>query len=204
MPHRSPSKTQSFTSYQFRPALPADRRQIRRLLSCYHYPAPSFSWRQLSQFFCLGLLLTAGLHWLFVLGGLLLVLHLMLGLSTVIATYWLNLRLFEDWQNYWVVEQNQSLIACGRLTCYGRYTVLSDVVVAPERRRQGVGSFLITSLAQKADYPLYLACTPKLTQFYQRLGFAVIAPHLLGLSLRRELGLSHKTKLMVLQFKHHQ
>jgi N-acetylglutamate synthase-like GNAT family acetyltransferase len=208
MPHRLNS-----AKCRFRPALPKDRRQIRLLLRRCHddatnavnqehwhaaknHPEPSH------RVLCLGsgLLLGIGAHWLWAVGGLLLLLWCVLGMSTVAVAFWLNLWVFEDWSNYWVIEQQNRLIACGKLTCYDTYSTICDVVVTPERRQQGIGSHLVASIVQQGTQPLYLACTPKLAGFYQRLGFVAVNPQQLTTYLRQELGLTENSKLMALQF----
>jgi GNAT superfamily N-acetyltransferase len=220
-------------SYRFRPALPHDRRQIRLLLRCFDQAELRFgpveapgsprkpSWYGLSsrhlkwlaaRQFGLGLLLGLVLHGLWSWGGLPLLSLGLLGSSMVAWACWLNLYLFADWQNYWVIEQGSSLIACGKLT-YGRtHVILADVVVSPSWRRQGVGAFLVKSIVDqvldqsavnpagnftthRADQiygqvlPVYLACLPRLVPFYQRFGFQPVELSHLSFGLRQELGL---------------
>lgn len=199
-----PNSVRLLSNCCFRPALPPDRRQIRLLLRSYSCDSHSSRWQSTGRLFCVGLLLALMLHWLLALGGLQLLLCGVLGCSAVGMACWLNLWLFEDWQNYWVVERNKRLIACGKLTHYKIYSVLSNLVVAPEHRQRGIGSLLVISIAQVADQtanqPLYLACKPNLIQFYQRLGFVSVESQLLSAYLREELGLNQQPKLLVLRF----
>lgn len=184
--------------YHFRPALPQDRAQIRLLL---HDPyQEQHVLRQLWQGFGLGIFLALGLHWLLAVGGLHFLVYGLIGMGAIVVSTWLNRRLFGDWQNYWVVEQSNTLIACGKLTCYRTYSVLSDVVVIPERRQQGIGSFLVESFVQQAVKPLYLACFPNRVRFYQRLQFSPVDSRLLAAYLKRDLELDLEPNLVVLVY----
>lgn len=182
----------------FRPALPADRWQIRRLLESYDRTrSKSLGW-QAGQHFGVGILLGLWLHAVVVLGGMLLALYGLLVLGTILGCVWLNLSLFSDWQNYWVIEQNAHLIACCKLTSYRGYAVLSDVVVLPEQRQRGIGSQLVQSTVRRSQQLIYLACLPERISFYQRLGFDPVSPALLSTQLKRLLGLDQQPALRVL------
>jgi GNAT superfamily N-acetyltransferase len=195
-------QSDTLSQYRFRPALPCERRQIRLLLRTYHNQEVCSSGRcSLKHYFCLGLLLALGLHGLVAVGGVQLLLYGGVGLGTVALIWWLNLWLFEDWRNYWVIEQGNQLIACAKLTHYRTYSVLCDVTVAPNYRRQGIGTLLVESITQTERQPLYLACKPKLVRFYQRLGFVAVNPCLLSVYLRHELGLSEEPGLMPLRLE---
>ncbi|MBF2047282.1 MAG: GNAT family N-acetyltransferase [Leptolyngbya sp. IPPAS B-1204] len=192
-------ESEAFWQHHFRPALPRDRRQIRVLLRSYDNQAANLAhgWR-LGHYLGLGLVLALILHRLIAVGGIQLLLYGTLGLGTVMLVGWLNSWLFADWQNYWVIEQNQQLIACARRTGYNSYAVLCDVVVAPEYRHHGVGTLLIAAMTRMETQPLYLACCPKLIPFYRRFQFVVINPRSLTAYLRRELGLEQNPALVVL------
>ncbi len=229
------------TVYRFRPALPRDRRQIRLLLRCFNQaelrigPTQSGTnptksglrclfcphqqgekWFQAAgRRFGLGLLLGLLLHGLWNWGGLPLLSYGLLGSGAVAFLCWLNLYLFADWQNYGVVEQGHSLIACGKLTYGKTQAVLADVIVSPNWRGQGVGAFLIkslidqaalyqgpgdqaacrTNLPKQAILPIYLACAPRLMPFYQRFGFQPLELSQLSFALRQELGLRRQPAL---------
>ncbi|MFM7427946.1 MAG: GNAT family N-acetyltransferase [Elainella sp.] len=223
--------------YQFRPALPRDRRQIRLLLRWFErtdlrlgstdskfwlsrLATPLPNKLSLGRWLGLGLLLGLLLHGLWSWGGLpLLVCGLLMG-GTVALVGWLNLYLFADWQNYWVVESPQGLIACGKLTHRETYGILADVVVSPGWRRQGVGSFLVGSIVNQATQmvrsdlqdsnpqqfnlqavnlqagqPIYLACLPQLMPFYGQFGFRPVELGQLSLALRQGLGLRSQSGL---------
>ncbi len=204
--HRSPAHLQahlpqaysSQAQMQVRLALPQDRRQIRLLLrdychqtNCcpnYHQTSRSRTW----AYFGLGLALSVVLHGLLLTGSLQLLCLGLLGLGGLVLISWLRLRLFADWQHYWVMEREQRLIACSRLTCHHTYAVLSDVVVAADWRQLGVGSQLLSGITLPSDRPIYLACRSELVEFYQRFGFQPFCPKALTAYLRRELGLQDR------------
>lgn len=185
------------TPYQFRFAQPRDRHPIRRLLRSYDRPSPSLSKRQVwKRYFGLGLLIGAMLHGLLLIGGSALMLYGMAGLAALVFVGWFNLWLFIDWQHYWIVEYQGWAVACGKVVPHKSYVVLCNVVVSPEYRQQGIGSFLVSSIAQKTRLPLYLACMPERLTFYRRLGFVKVEPQSLNSDLRRELGLTLNSKLL--------
>lgn len=111
---------------RFRPALPQDRRSIRLLL---HTAPPADSAQQPLLSLRIGGLLALLLCGLLLLGGLQLLLYGTLTLCVVAFLSWLNSRLFEDWQNYWVVEwvdaPNGRVIACGQLSHYPIFSLLN-------------------------------------------------------------------------------
>lgn len=187
---------------QIRPALPADRQQIRLLLRSYHHSTPEdFQRLRFGQSFCLGLLVAFGLHGLLATGGFTLLLLGLLIIASIVLTGWLGLYLLTDWQHYWVVESDQRLVACGKLVDLGCASILCDVVVKPEHRQQGVGSLLINTMVSKAIPPLYLACTVERLRFYQRLGFEIANPEALSMVIKVELGLPQNTQLIALQYR---
>ncbi|MCY7394146.1 MAG: GNAT family N-acetyltransferase, partial [Leptolyngbyaceae cyanobacterium CAN_BIN12] len=98
----------------------------------------------------------------------------------------------EGWADFWVIEQNDRLVACAKLRCYSRYSVLNDLFVVPELRDRGLGSYLIANLGKKATKPLYLTCLPSLVPFYMRLGFTPISINHLSPLLQFELGIPNQ------------
>ena len=192
-------KRNSLSQFCFRPALPRDRRQIRLLLRSYHLNTAvgdsSFYQQFLKPLFGLGLLFGLLLHWLEAIGGFALA---GLFFFTIAITVWFNLQLTE-WRHYWVIERNDQLLACGQLKSYGSWALLSDVVVAPNWRRRGVGSQLIYQLAATVPQTIYLACHPKLVSFYQPFGFQVMPSAQVSLYLKQELGVLDRPRLVVLQ-----
>jgi amino-acid N-acetyltransferase len=138
-----------------------------------------------------------------VVGGLPVLLLGILSLSTIAIAGWLNFQLFEDWPNYWVIEQNNRLIACARLTDSGAYTILSDVVVLAEQRQRGVGTLLLGEVCRLRQLicgqPVYLSCRPSLVRFYQRFGFELTDSNTLSPRLQHELGLDTQPQLLALK-----
>jgi amino-acid N-acetyltransferase len=185
--------------YHFRPALPRDRYQIYQLLHSDQHQR-GVPWQQLRQGFGWGIVLALGLHLLLIIGGLQLLFLGLMSIAAVVLGAWLGRWLFGDWQNYWVIEQNNRLVACSKLTCYRTYAVLSDVMVRPECRQQGIGSFLVKACLQQAGRPTYLACFPDRVKFYQRLQFIPVDPRLLSAYLRRSLELNLEPGLVPLVY----
>ena len=96
----------------------------------------------------------------------------------------------QEWKKSWIIEQEGRIVACGKRCRYGTYSVLYDVMVLPQYRRQGIGSALFQHLSKHASKPLYLACFPDKIGFYTQLGFTLLRSADLSLMLRRELGIS--------------
>lgn len=95
------------------------------------------------------------------------------------------------WLQFWVVEHQGRLIACGQLRSFEVAQELGSLVVANRWRHQGIGSVLVRHLIQQATQPLYLECLgDDLAQFYQRFGFRPVEWNLLPRSLKQKFGLS--------------
>jgi N-acetylglutamate synthase-like GNAT family acetyltransferase len=177
-----------------RPASPADKPLIQRLLTNLEQETrsdnPLSPW--LSNSLGLGLLGMVGVLAVVSAGGVRSLLRfLTLPLFLVSVGFLLvNLALQREWNQYWVIETKGYLVACAKLQRYGKYSVLYDLYVVPDWRKKGVGSHLVNFLGQQANKPLYLACLPSRLSFYQRLGFAPIAPKKLPTMLQYDLGLS--------------
>ena len=107
----------------------------------------------------------------------------------------------EGWADFWVIEQNDRLVACAKLRCYSRYSVLNDLFVVPGLRDRGLGSYLIANLGKKATKPLYLTCLPSLVSFYMRLGFTPISINHLSPLLQFELGIPNQLTVVPLVMK---
>lgn len=105
------------------------------------------------------------------------------------------------WQQFWLIEYQGNVIACGQLRNFDRCQELGSLVVTPGWRRQRLGTTLTQHLVQQATQPLYLECLgPMLARFYQRLGFvpvAMVGDRSQGTiadlppALRRKFGFSH-------------
>lgn len=80
------------------------------------------------------------------------------------------------WSQFWVIECEGRIVACGQLRCFPGAQELGSLVVAPAWRGQGLGSYLVKYLIQQATQPLYLECLgSKLAQFYTRFGFVPVS-----------------------------
>ncbi len=98
------------------------------------------------------------------------------------------------WSQFWVIEFENQIIACGQLRCFEAAQELGSLVVRSAWRHQGLGTYLAQYLIQQATQPLYLECVgSRLVQFYTRLGFIPIGWQQLPHALKWKFGL---TKLM--------
>ncbi len=89
------------------------------------------------------------------------------GLLWTIA--WLNPLI--TWSDYWVIENQGSVIACAKLYEGHSTCELYDVFVVPHWRGFGFGTALVKTLTQQARHSTYLACLPNAIGFYEGLGF---------------------------------
>jgi GNAT superfamily N-acetyltransferase len=117
-------------------------------------------------------------------------------LTGVALAQWVNRQ--PDWRLYWVVACHEQVVACAKLQPFKQYSILYDVYVGTEWRHQGLGSHLVSQLAQVATQPLYLACFPPRLGFYTRLGFTPVAPGRLPTLLRYDLGLPNRAGIIAL------
>jgi amino-acid N-acetyltransferase len=82
------------------------------------------------------------------------------------------------WQQFWVIECRQQVIACGQLRNLEAGQELGSLVVARSWRGKGLGTVLTQQLIAQATGSLYLECLGhRLQQFYQRLGFQDVVDH---------------------------
>jgi amino-acid N-acetyltransferase len=102
------------------------------------------------------------------------------------------------WQQFWVIECNGKLAACGQLRNFSDTQELGSLVVAPAWRGRGLGSLLTQHLIATATQPLYLECLGQpLAEFYSRFGFIAIAFEELPRSLKSKFGLSELGKKLI-------
>ena len=95
------------------------------------------------------------------------------------------------WSQFWAIECEGRIVACGQLRSFSGAQELGSLVVAPAWRGRGLGSFLAEHLIQEATQPLYLECLGnRLARFYTRLGFVAIAWQDLPQSLKWKFGIS--------------
>ncbi|NJM71078.1 MAG: GNAT family N-acetyltransferase [Scytonema sp. RU_4_4] len=102
------------------------------------------------------------------------------------------------WQQFWVVECDGQLVACGQLRNFSAAQELGSLVVLPAWRGRGLGTIVTQHLINQATQPLYLECLgQRLARYYNRLGFAVIPFEDLPPSLKRKFGLSQLGKRLI-------
>ena len=95
------------------------------------------------------------------------------------------------WSQFWVIECEGNVVACGQLRRFAGAQELGSLVVASAWRDRGLGSFLVKHLIQEATEPLYLECLgSRLAKFYTRFGFKAIAWQELPESLKLKFGIS--------------
>ncbi len=96
------------------------------------------------------------------------------------------------WQQFWVIEQDGQVIACGQLRDFGDAQELGSLVVRSDWRDRGLGRMLTEHLIQQATKPLYLECLgQKLAQFYSQFGFHVVNWQTLPSAIRRKFRITH-------------
>ncbi len=95
------------------------------------------------------------------------------------------------WSQFWVMEQEGKIIACGQLRNFPDAQELGSVVVVSALRGRGLGSQMVQHLVEQATKPLYLECLgQRLARFYTRFGFVPVSWQELPPSLKRKFGLS--------------
>ena len=91
-----------------------------------------------------------------------------------------------------VAEEEGQVIGIGQIKRHRDGTPeLASLVVAAERRRQGVGQALVRALVARHQGPLYLFCLATLESFYATLGFQQVARRQLPLTLALIHGLGN-------------
>jgi amino-acid N-acetyltransferase len=99
------------------------------------------------------------------------------------------------WQQFWVIEFQGDIIACGQLRNFPQAQELGSLVVTPTWRGRGLATFLTQYLITQATEPLYLECLGKqLAQFYNRFGFVQIDFENLPKSLQNKFKISQLGK----------
>ena len=102
------------------------------------------------------------------------------------------------WQQFWLIEQEGKVIACGQLRNFADVQELGSLVVVPQWRGQSIGSYLTLHLIKQASKPLYLECLgKKLAYFYSRYGFEVVTWQELPRSLKFKFGISQLAKKLI-------
>jgi amino-acid N-acetyltransferase len=95
------------------------------------------------------------------------------------------------WEQFWVIDRDGKIIACGQLRSFEGAQELGSLVVAKDWRNQGIGTYLAQHLIEIANQPLYLECLgAKLASFYTRLGFIRASWNELPSSIKKKFGIS--------------
>ena len=78
-------------------------------------------------------------------------------------------------EQFWVIELDRKIIACGQLRNFEEAQELGSVVVKKNYRNQGLGTYLTQHLIEESTGLLYVECLGnKLKNFYQRFGFVEV------------------------------
>ncbi|MGF1487753.1 MAG: GNAT family N-acetyltransferase [Prochloraceae cyanobacterium] len=95
------------------------------------------------------------------------------------------------WQQFWLIECDRAIVACGQLRDFNEVQELGSLVVRKDWRNQGLGTLLTNYLIKEADRPLYLECLgKKLKQFYIRFGFVPVSWQELPQNLKFKFGIT--------------
>jgi amino-acid N-acetyltransferase len=99
---------------------------------------------------------------------------------------------------FWVIECEAKIVACGQLRNFSQAEELGSLVVAPAWRNRGLGTLITRHLIQQATQPLYLECLgQRLAKFYTSFGFVAISFQDLPRSLKGKFGLSQLGKKLL-------
>jgi len=102
------------------------------------------------------------------------------------------------WQQFWLVECDSNVIACGQLRNFQDAQELGSLVVAKKWRNRGLGTLLTQHLIDQATQPLYLECLgDKLVSYYTKFGFVPIDFQDLPVSLKSKFRLSQLGKQLI-------
>ncbi|MGL5804073.1 MAG: GNAT family N-acetyltransferase [Xenococcaceae cyanobacterium] len=102
------------------------------------------------------------------------------------------------WEQFWVIEHNQQIIACGQLRNFDGAQELGSLVVESSWRNRGLGTYLTKHSIEQASKPLYLECLgDRLANFYSHLGFVGVSWQELPKSLKFKFGISQLAKTLL-------
>lgn len=59
------------------------------------------------------------------------------------------------------------------IRCYAEYNLMRSLLVAPNCRRQGIATELVTALLTSVDTDVYLTCRSEFIEFYRKFNFVV-------------------------------
>lgn len=112
------------------------------------------------------------------------------------------------WQQFWVIECEEKLVACGQLRNFEDAEELGSLVVVKSWQKRGLGTILTKHLIQQSTKPLYLECLgKKLESFYSPFGFVPISLAELPPSLKFKFGISQlarkifKIPVIIMQYQ---
>lgn len=95
------------------------------------------------------------------------------------------------WSQFWIIESEGRIVACGQLRSFPGAQELGSLVVAPTWRGRGLGTYLVKHLIEQATQPLYLECLGiRLAHFYTRFGFVPVSWQQLPRPLKSKFGFS--------------
>lgn len=187
--------------FLLRPATQLDKWQIRRLLRNFDRETSRSTQRSpLKKYLGYSILAAIGFYFVMQQGWTALLYPLML-VAISFLSGWISTAISQDWRKYWVIEQQGQLVACAKLCCYDRYSILYNLLVTPQHRGQGLGTALVVHLGHKAVKPLYLACYPHRMSFYTGLGFEPVPARTLSHLIRHDLGLTTRSELLPLKLE---
>jgi amino-acid N-acetyltransferase len=102
------------------------------------------------------------------------------------------------WQQFWVIECDRNVVACGQLRNFDGAQELGSLVVAKAWRHRAFGTILVQHLIQQATQPLYLECLGQsLAEFYNPFGFVAVSFEELPRSLQRKFKISQLGKKLL-------
>ncbi|MEO0844285.1 MAG: GNAT family N-acetyltransferase [Cyanobacteria bacterium J06643_5] len=102
------------------------------------------------------------------------------------------------WQQFWVIEFENKIIACGQLRNFIQTQELGSLVIDKNWRNRGLGSYLTQHLIEQASQPLYLECLGnKLVSFYHKFGFVEVDFQDLPKSLKSKFKISQLGKQII-------
>jgi amino-acid N-acetyltransferase len=102
------------------------------------------------------------------------------------------------WQQFWLIECDEQIVACGQLRDFADAQELGSLVVVSSWRKRGLGTYVTQHLIQQASKPLYLECLGlKLVNFYTSLGFKTISWQELPKSFKVKFALSQLGKTIL-------
>lgn len=102
------------------------------------------------------------------------------------------------WQQFWVIEFDKKIIACGQLRNFTEAQELGSLVVTKKWRNRGLGTFLTQHLIEQATQPLYLECLgKKLVDYYIKFGFRQVDFQDLPVSLKSKFKISQLGKQLI-------